>query len=85
MCAVLLRYLSDAGVRGATDAEVEVDLGWPANVITARRNELVDRGAVVVAWPESRRPSVKQPRRPGAKPIRVTVWMAALAASRAIG
>lgn len=78
MCAVLLRYLRDAGLRGATDAEIEVALGWPPNVVTARRNDLVDRGHVVVAWPESRRPSVKQPRRAGVKPVRVTVWIASV-------
>lgn len=83
MCTVLLRYLRNAGVRGATDAEIELELGWPPNVVTARRNDLIDRGLVVVAWPTSRRPSVR-PRRAGAKPIRVTVWMASAAAQEAI-
>lgn len=74
MCAVLRRYLRDAGERGATDAEIEVALGWPPNIVTARRNDLVELGQVVVAWPASRRPSVKHA--PGKKPIRVTVWIA---------
>lgn len=83
MCTVLLRYLRDAGPRGRTDAETEIELGWPANVVTARRNELLERGLVAVAWPESRRPSVKPPRRAGSKPIRVTVWIASSAATAA--
>lgn len=60
-CARLRRYLRACGLRGATDAEVEAALGWPPNVVTARRNDLVDAGEVVVAWPESRRRSVKHP------------------------
>jgi hypothetical protein len=71
MCAQLRRYLRACGARGATDAEIERDLGWPPNVSTARRNDLIDAGEVVVAWPERRRPSVKNPR------LRVTVWILA--------
>ncbi len=76
MCAVLRRWLRDRGANGATDAEIELALGWPPNVVTARRNDLVERGQVVVRWPESRRESVKAPRRPGGRRLRVTVWLA---------
>jgi len=73
MLAVLRRYLRERGAAGATDAEVEIALGWPPNVVTARRNDLVDAGEVVVRWPGSRRPSVKT--KPGKKPLNVVVWV----------
>jgi hypothetical protein len=76
LCVVLRRYLRDRGTQGATDAEIELALGWPPNVVTARRNDLVARGEVVVRWPDARRESVKAPRRPGGRRLRVTVWMA---------
>lgn len=68
-CAVLRRYLRQRGDQGATDAEVEQALGWSPNVSTARRNDLIDAGDVVVRWPESRRQSVKTPK------LKVVVWV----------
>lgn len=60
--------------RGLTDAEIELRLNWPSNIVTARRNDLIDRGLIVVRWPECRRFSIK-PTRDGKKPLRVTLWL----------
>lgn len=73
MCARLLQHLIACGERGATDAEIERDLGWAVNIITARRNELVNAGQVVASI--HRRPTIK-PTRPGKRSLRVTVWLA---------
>lgn len=71
-CAALLRFLVARGPWGATDAEIELALEWPPNVVTARRNDLVNAGQVVnpVPWSRARRRSVKT------KGIKVTVWIA---------
>ncbi|HXG70570.1 MAG TPA: hypothetical protein VNJ04_08160 [Gemmatimonadaceae bacterium] len=74
MLVVLQHFLRARGRAGATDAEIELELGWPPNIVTARRNELVDAGLVVVRWPSSRRPSVK-PCRAGRAPLNVVVWL----------
>lgn len=71
MCAVLRRYLVERGAFGATDAEIERDLGWRPNVVTARRNDLVDAGEVVIRYPDSRRRSV----RPIGRRLDVVVWI----------
>ena len=70
-CAELRRFLLGRGVFGATDAEVEQALKWPANISTARRNNLIDRGQVVqpVPYARARRVSVKTG-------LRVSVWLA---------
>lgn len=70
-CVVLRRFLRQRGTIGATDAEIELALGWPANVVTARRNNLVDRGQVVqpVPYARARRASVKT------KGLKVSVWV----------
>lgn len=74
MCDVLRRYMRTRGTVGVTDAEIERDLQWPPNVVTARRNDLVNSGEVVVAWPHCRRATVK-PTKPGRKPLQITVWV----------
>lgn len=72
VCARLRTFLLGRGQVGATDAEIERALGWPPNVVTARRNDLVDRGQVVqpVPYARARRASVKTPG------LRVSVWIA---------
>lgn len=62
----------ERGYYGVTDAEAERALNLGPQSITARRNELVQAGEVVVRWPESRRASVKTPK------LRVTVWVSVL-------
>lgn len=57
-CTELSTYLDNRGLNGATDAEIESDLGWPPNVVTARRNDLARSGDVCARWPEPRRKSV---------------------------
>lgn len=71
-CAILRRFLLAREAFGATDAEVERALGWPPNVVTARRNNLVERGQVVqpVPYVRARRESVKT------KGLKVSVWIA---------
>lgn len=71
LCAVLRRYLVERGTFGATDAEIERDLGWRPNVVTARRNDLVDAGEVVIRYPDSRRRSVRE----GGRRLDVVVWI----------
>lgn len=73
--AVLRAYLHARGRFGATDAEIEIELGWPCNIVTARRNQLVRTGEVVVRWPSPRRPTVKGTTTRGRKPLNVVVWM----------
>lgn len=74
-CATVLRFIRSRGTFGATDAEIERALGskdWPANIVTARRNDLVLAGKVVnpVPFARARRKSVKTPK------LKVTVWIA---------
>jgi hypothetical protein len=82
MRARLRAYMRLRGSYGATDAEIEKDLGWDANIVTARRNDLVLAGEIVTRWPESRRLSIKRKR--GKKPLRVTVWILATAAQASV-
>lgn len=77
MCATLRRFYRTRGYAGATDAETEMALGWPPNIVTARRNDLIDAGQVVVRWPASRRESIRARGRSGRAPIKVTVWVLA--------
>lgn len=68
-CAKLITFLRSRGPCGATDAEVESWFNWPANISTARRNDLIDRGLVVHRVVGARRLSVKSR-------VRVSVWIA---------
>lgn len=68
-CTRLWTYLEACGLNGATDAEIARDLNWPPNVVTARRNDLVTAGDVVIRWPECRRRSVTTN-------VKVVVWVA---------
>lgn len=71
-CARLLTYFKAQGYRGATDAEIARDLKWPVNVVTARRNDLVADGLVVIRWPNARRRSCTTR-------VKVVTWVAASA------
>ncbi len=69
----LVAYYQRRGLDGATDAEVERDLGWPPNIVTARRNDLVDDALVVAKL--ARRRTVKLDRRGKPKALRIVVWL----------